>query len=111
MRYFYTTKPKIYYKDMDLNIIEELWNVLQDRKTNPRKGSYTNKLLEDEEKIFEKLKEELGEVEEAARMNRLGDEKDSLSWEVSDLIYHLLVLLTAKGVGVDQVLKELKRRR
>jgi len=96
----------------NLDIIEKLWSVIQDRKANPKKGSYTNELLKNEAKIFEKLREELGEIEEAAKAGRVADSgKDSLAWEASDFIYHLLVLLAAKGVDVDDVFKELKRRR
>jgi len=96
----------------NLDIIEDLWAVIEDRKTNPKEGSYTNKLLADNEKIFEKLKEELGEIEEAVREGKLsGSGKDSLSWEASDFLYHLFVLLAANGVQMDDVLGELKRRR
>jgi len=96
---------------MELKIIEELWKVIQDRKANPKKESYTNKLLADEELIFEKLREELGEIEESVRIGKLGSEKDGTVWEASDFLYHLLVLLAAKDIKLDDVLKELKRRR
>lgn len=96
---------------MDFEIIEELWGVIQDRKVNPKKGSYTNKLLADEKLIFKKLREELDEMEESVKLNKLGSEKDGAVWEVSDFLYHLLVLLAAKGIALDEVLAELKRRR
>lgn len=96
---------------MDTEILEELWKVIKDRKANPREGSYTNKLLNDEALIFKKLEEELGEVETAAKENSTGSTKDSLEWESADLIYHLMVLLAAKNAEFDDVLKELKRRR
>ena len=96
----------------NIAVIEELWGVVQDRKANPKKGSYTNELLGSEKKIFAKLREELAEIEDAAKKGKVsGSEKDSLVWEASDLIYHLLVLLAAKGVELDDVFKELKRRR
>ncbi len=96
----------------NIGVIEELWAVIQDRKKNPKAGSYTGKLMADEALIFEKLEEELSEIEEAVREGRIsGSEKDSLVWEVSDLLYHLLVLLAAKGVPLDEVFQELKRRR
>jgi phosphoribosyl-ATP pyrophosphohydrolase len=96
---------------MDTSIIPELWSVIIDRRGNPRKDSYTNRLLEDESLIFKKLEEELGEIEQAAKDGCCGGGKDSLQWEAADLLYHLLVLLAAKGVELDDVLKELKRRR
>lgn len=96
---------------MDLDIIKELWSVIQDRKVNPKEGSYTNKLLLDEDKIIEKLREELAEIEQSIKENKIRDGKDSLVWESSDFIYHLLVLLAAKGIDLDEVLKELRKRR
>jgi phosphoribosyl-ATP pyrophosphohydrolase len=95
----------------NLDIIEELWRVIMDRKSNPKEDSYTNELLSDPEMILDKLKEELSEIESAAREGRLDSGKDSLSWEASDFIYHLLVLLAAKGVSLEDVLSELRRRR
>jgi len=94
-----------------MEILEELWKVIEDRKVNPKPDSYTNQLLDDQDLIFEKLKEELQEIEEAVKANKLGSEKDGAVWEVSDFLYHLLVLLSATGIELDDVLKELKRRR
>ncbi len=96
---------------MDFEIIEELWGVIQDRKANPKKGSYTNRLLADEKLRFAKLKEELDEIEESIKSGKLGSEKDGAVWEVSDFLYHLLVLLAAEGIELDDVMKELRRRR
>jgi phosphoribosyl-ATP pyrophosphohydrolase len=94
-----------------LDVIEELWEVILDRKANPKKGSYTNRLLADEKLLFKKLREELEEIEDAVKGGKLGAEKDEAVWEVSDLLYHLLVLLAAKGIKLEDVLTELKRRR
>ena len=96
---------------METDIIEELWAVIEDRKANPKEGSYTNNLMQDESLIFAKLEEELGEIEQSAKDGCCGGGKDSLQWEAADFIYHLLVLLSAKGVELDDVLKELKSRR
>lgn len=96
---------------METDIIEELWAVIQDRRSNPKEGSYTNKLMQDESFIFKKLEEELAEIEQSAKDGCCGGGKDSLQWEAADFIYHLLVLLSAKGVELDDVLKELKSRR
>jgi phosphoribosyl-ATP pyrophosphohydrolase/phosphoribosyl-AMP cyclohydrolase len=103
--------PKAQNTNMESDIIEELWAVIKDRKENPKEGSYTNKLLNNEAMIFRKLEEELAEIEQAAKDGCCGGGKDSLQWESADFIYHLLVLIAAKGVELDDVLKELKSRR
>ena len=96
---------------METDIIEELWAVIQDRKVNPKEGSYTNKLLADEAYIFMKLDEELLEIKQAAKDDCCSGGKDSLQWEAADFLYHLLALLAAKDVELSDVLKELKSRR
>jgi phosphoribosyl-ATP pyrophosphohydrolase len=96
---------------MDLEIIEEVWQVIQDRKANPKKDSYTNRLLNDESLVFKKLEEELGELEQSAKSGCCGGGKDSIEWETADILYHLLVLLASKGVELEDVLAELRRRR
>lgn len=95
----------------NLDLIEELWGVIKDRKVNPKEGSYTNQLFDDPDKIIEKLEEELEEIEGSIGKGNIRDGKDSLVWEASDFIYHLLVLLASKGVELDEVLAELKSRR
>jgi len=90
------------------DIIEELYQVILDRKRNPKQGSYTTKLLkEGKVKIYEKLKEELSEV-------ILDSEKDNRGgtiYETADLLYHLLVLLGLHEITPKEVFSELKKRR
>lgn len=89
-------------------IMDELYAVVVDRKNNPKEGSYTNYLLEKGlDKICKKVGEEASEVIIAAK-NR---NKDELTYEVSDLLYHLMVLLVEQGVDLDDVYAELKNRR
>lgn len=95
----------------DKGTLEELYALVQERLRNPKADSYTNKLLEDDELIYNKLREELSEIIDAAYENRMGDDKDSLSWEVADLLYHLIVLLAKKEVTISEVFSELERRR
>jgi len=97
-------------KKDDLIILEELWNVIQDRKKNPKKDSYTCELLGNPELIREKIREEADEIIEASK-NKKFSGKDSLQWEISDLMYHLMVLLASQDVDFGEVLKELKKRR
>lgn len=89
-------------------IVEQLFEVLQARKTNPPAGSYTAQLLATgEDEIIKKVGEEAVEVILAAKGQ--GDER--LVEETADLIYHVLVLLVARDLSWDAILQELARRR
>jgi phosphoribosyl-ATP pyrophosphohydrolase len=87
--------------------IEALYQVLNDRKVNPKAGSYTNQLLADEEEIAKKIGEEAIEVILAAASQ--GEER--IIEETADLIYHTLVLLVANDIAWDDILAELETRR
>lgn len=93
----------------DTDIIEELYAVIEDRRDNPSPGSYTSGLLEGEDAnaVLEKVGEEATEVTIAAK----DGDPDELVHESADLVYHLLVLLAGKGVELDELLKELEKRR
>jgi phosphoribosyl-ATP pyrophosphohydrolase len=87
--------------------IDELYQVLLDRKENPRDGSYTNQLLADEEEIAKKIGEEAIEIVLAAASQG----RERIIEETADLIYHTLVLLVANDITWDDILAELARRR
>ena len=95
--------------DEDLkDVLQNLYEVIQDRKINPKEGSYTNYLFtKGSDKILKKIGEETSEVIIAAK-NMSNDE---IKYEISDLIYHICVLLVEKGIGLDEIFKELKRRK
>jgi phosphoribosyl-ATP pyrophosphohydrolase/phosphoribosyl-AMP cyclohydrolase len=89
-------------------ILNELYGVIADRKSNPKEGSYTCYLFDKGlDKILKKVGEEASETIIAAK----NDGKGELVYEVSDLLYHLLVLLVEKGVTLEDIEKELKSRR
>jgi len=88
-------------------IVNELQRVIQDRKANPKEGSYTNKLLTDEDKRLKKLVEEAAETVLAAK----GKDMQALTWEVADLIYHLMVVLEAAELPMEDVYRKLAERR
>ena len=93
---------------MSLEILKELYEVVSDRKRNPVEGSYTCKLFEEGlDKILKKIGEEAVEVILAGRKQ----EREEIIYEVADLIYHLIVLLVYAGIGLEEVMKELERRR
>ena len=82
--------------------------VVMDRKQNPEEGSYTNYLFDKgEDKILKKVGEEAAEVVIAGK-NR---DRDEISYEVADLIYHLTVMLVDNGMTWEDIYKEMERRR
>lgn len=89
-------------------MLEEAYAVIADRKRHPQEGSYTNYLLEKGlDKILKKVGEETAEVIIAAK----NDSEEELVYETADLLYHLLVLLYERGVGLPRVAMELANRR
>ena len=88
-----------------LKILEDLVNLARERKINPIKGSYTNKLLEDKSLAKEKVIEEINELIEAV-------EKDSNKiHEAADVLYHLIMYLEKSGIKIEEVMEELKSRK
>ena len=88
-----------------LKTLEELIEVIRKRKTSSLEKSYTSKLLKDKKLSVEKVKEEIGELIEAV-------EKDTNKiHEAADVLYHLMVLLEANGIKIEDVMDELKKRR
>ncbi|WP_456277710.1 bifunctional phosphoribosyl-AMP cyclohydrolase/phosphoribosyl-ATP diphosphatase HisIE [Bacillus sp. AK128] len=89
------------------SIINELEQVIAAREKERPEGAYTTYLFEKGvDKILKKVGEEAGEVIIAAK-NR---DHEELTWEVSDLLYHLLVLLREQDLPLDRVLEALQQR-
>lgn len=94
----------------DGDIFEELYEVIEDRRDNPREDSYTSGLFEHEkgaDAALEKLGEEATEVTLAAK----NEDTDELVHETADLVYHLFVVLAAQEVELGEVIEELEKRR
>lgn len=88
-------------------IIEEVYKMIKDRKENPREGSYTNYLLEKGvDKICKKIGEEASETIIAAK----NTDKEELIGEISDLAYHVLVLMLDKNITVEDIKLKLSER-
>jgi len=84
--------------------LEELIAVIRQRKASSVKESYTYKLLKDKKLSAEKIKEEISELIEAI-------EKDTNKvHEAADVLYHLMVLLEANDIKIEDVMDELKKR-
>jgi phosphoribosyl-ATP pyrophosphohydrolase len=87
--------------------INKLYNIILDRKANPKPGSYTNSLFDAGlPRMAQKVGEEGTEVVVAA----LSQDNERLIEEIADLTYHVLVLMAAKGVTPAEVAEELEKR-
>jgi phosphoribosyl-ATP pyrophosphohydrolase/phosphoribosyl-AMP cyclohydrolase len=82
--------------------LEELYGVILKRLENPSEKSYTASLTD--ELLKEKILEESQELIEA-------DSEEDVVWEAADVLYFVAVLLAKKGVPLQAVLNELRRRR
>lgn len=91
---------------MGTEILDEVFAVIEDRRDRPKEGSYVSGLLASD-KVPEKIEEEAGELIEAGK----GEDRQAIAHEAADLIFHAMVLLTAKGVKLEEVMEELRRRR
>ncbi len=91
----------------DQAILNKVYNQIINRKENPLEGSYTNYLFEKGlDKILKKVGEETSEVIIGAKNKN----KEELVYELSDLIYHSLVLMVSEGVTIDDIKEELTKR-
>ena len=89
-------------------LLNELYSVINDRKENPKEGSYTTYLFEKgQDKILKKVGEESAETIIASK----NMDNNELLYEMADLWYHCLVLLSFHGVVPNELLQELKKRR
>ena len=87
--------------------LERVFGIIQDRKINPKPGSYTNSLFEaGEDEIIKKVGEEAVEVVLAAK----GQGQERLISEMADLTYHCLVLLAQFNLTPEDIAAELDKR-
>jgi phosphoribosyl-ATP pyrophosphohydrolase/phosphoribosyl-AMP cyclohydrolase len=101
---FYSTAA-----DEDLgSLLQDLYQLIESRERDRPEGSYTTYLFKNGlDKILKKVGEESAETIIAAK----NEDGARLTAEVADLVYHLLVLLVARGVSLDEIRKELASRR
>lgn len=90
-----------------LSILTDVYNVISDRKINPKEGSYTNYLFDKGiDKILKKCGEEATEIVIAAK----NPNPNEIKYEISDFLYHVMVLMVEKGVTWDEIMTELANR-
>ena len=88
-----------------LKILEDLVILARERKKNPIQGSYTNKLLYDENLAKEKVLEEISELIESVEKNT------NKIHEAADVFYHLVMYLEKNDILLEDVMKELSTRK
>lgn len=88
-------------------VFEDVYGVIEDRKLHPKEGSYTNYLFDKGiDKILKKCGEEATEIVIAAK----NPDSEEIKYEISDFLYHLMVLMVEKGVTWEDITNELANR-
>ena len=88
-----------------LSTLENLFNLARERKKSPVDGSYTNKLLSDKSLSKKKVLEEINELIEAVENN------SNKIHEAADVLYHLIMYLEVHEIKIEDVCKELDKRK
>ncbi len=98
------------YEDDDAEqafCLDDLMKLIEGRKTDPKEGSYTTYLFEKGiDKILKKVGEECTEVIIAGK----GGDRAEAIFEIADLTYHVMVMMTEMGISIDEVRAELASR-
>ena len=105
---FYTTIVGADYDAKNpLQVFESVYNTILDRRENPKEGSYTNYLFEKGiDKILKKVGEEATEIVIAAK----NPNPEEIKYEISDFLYHAMVLMVERGVTWEDITNELADR-
>lgn len=94
-------------EDNPLHVFEDVYAVIKDRKINPKEGSYTNYLFDKGiDKILKKVGEEATEIVIAAK----NPNPNEIKYEISDFLYHMMVLMVEKGVTWEEITEDLAKR-
>lgn len=105
--FFNKIMEKEYEETNPLKVFEQVFSVIQDRKIHPKDGSYTNYLFDKGiDKILKKLGEEATEIVIAAK----NPNTNEIKYEISDFLYHMMVLMVEKGVTWEEITTELAQR-
>ncbi len=105
--FFQELMKKEYDDTNPLRVFEKVFDVIKDRKVHPREGSYTNYLFDKGiDKILKKVGEECTEIVIAAK----NPDKEEIKYEISDFLYHVMVLMAEKDVTWQEITRELARR-
>lgn len=105
---FYTSLAvEDYMEKNPLEVFQQEYNIIKDRKAHPKTGSYTNHLFDQGlDKILGKLGGEATEIIIAAK----NPETQEIKYEITDFLYYLMVMMVERGVSLEEVLEELAMR-
>ena len=88
-------------------VFENVYQIIKDRKEHPKEGSYTNYLFDKGiDKILKKVGEECTELVIAAK----NPDPEEIKYEMSDFLYHAMVLMVERGVTWEDITEELANR-
>lgn len=105
--FFHEIARKDYETGNPLQVFEDVLNVIRDRKLHPKEGSYTNYLFDKGiDKILKKLGEEAAEIIIAAK----NPNANEVRYEMSDFLYHMMVLMAEKDLSWEDITSELANR-
>jgi phosphoribosyl-ATP pyrophosphohydrolase/phosphoribosyl-AMP cyclohydrolase len=105
--FFNEILKKPYNEKNPLLVFEDVFSVIKDRKVNPKEGSYTNYLFDKgTDKILKKLGEEATEIVIAAK----NPNPSEIKYEISDFLYHMMVLMADKDITWEEISTELATR-
>lgn len=105
--FFNEIVKKEYMEKNPLKILEDVYGIILDRKANPKEGSYTNYLFDKGiDKILKKVGEEATEIVIAAK----NPDPEEIKYEISDFLYHVMVLMAEKGITWEDITQELSQR-
>ncbi len=105
--FFQTLAEKAYKDTNPLKVFEEEYAIIQDRKINPKEGSYTNYLFDKGiDKILKKCGEEATEIIIAAK----NPDAEEMKYEIADFLYHMMVLMVEKGITWEEITGEIANR-
>lgn len=105
--FFNNIVRKEYVEKNPLKVLESVYDVIKERKEHPKDGSYTNDLLDKGiDNILKKLGEECTEIVIAAK----NPESEQIKYEISDFLYHCMILMVEKGVTWEEIANELAQR-
>ncbi len=98
---------KEYDETNPMKVFEDVYAVIEDRKIHPKEGSYTNYLFDKGlDKILKKVGEEATEMIIAAK----NPDPEELVYEISDFLYHAMVLMSERGLTWEDITEELAKR-
>lgn len=93
--------------DSPLQFVSALQDFIEKRKEEMPEGSYTTRLFRDG---IAKISQKVGEEALETVIEAINGPDDKLIYEAGDMIYHLLVMLTARGLRIEDIAEELRRR-